>query len=103
MNNWRELKELIILGKSYKIKLVPLDKLPDGTIAHLGQNRKEIWIWKKIKSDEDYQEILLHEILHSLLDVICQSSNNIENSEGFVSLLSQQLYDTLKRNNLLNT
>lgn len=104
--NWRDIKELVIIGKTYKVIPVGAKRLEDNgmflnRLARVEITKKNILMYNKIPSDEDYQEILLHEMTHIILDSIARSSHSMENSEEFVSTLSEQLYDTLKRNNLL--
>jgi hypothetical protein len=101
--NWRELKEITVLGRKYKIIPVPKTKLrkfdDKQEVGRLCPGKREILIYNNITSDEDYQETVLHEITHELLEVM---ATKVENKEDFVETWTMYWYDTLKRNGLLS-
>ena len=103
--------KIIILGKPYKIIYVdkPSDVDVQGVQSLLGQ----VDFWTKTirifddntKSEEDLFEVLIHEIIHALINdlhIYALIDKDGSHKEDSVDLLSTGLADTLIRNNLVN-
>ena len=103
--------KIIILGKPYKIIYVdkPSDVDVQGVQSLLGQ----VDFWTKTirifddntKSEEDLFEVLIHEIIHALINdlhIYALIDKDGGHKEDPIDLLSTGLADTFIRNNLVN-
>ena len=97
------MKKINILGKPYKLIYVnsPYDVDIARKEAYWGQTdewTREIRIYKRNRSNEDIFEVTLHEIIHSIADIL---DLGFKDEEKDINALSVALADTLTRNNFL--
>ena len=97
------MKKINILGKLYKLVYVdsPYDVDIARREAYWGQTdewSREIRIYRYNRSKEDIFEVTLHEIIHSIADILDLS---FKDEEKDINALSVALTDVLIRNNFL--